>query len=170
MNKLKQYLTLARFQPQEHTRLRVDPSTRFGYVADEAGKPLRVDSRNMALVVPVYDWQVMKIDEDDPIALVLQEAAMQSPLKLPSLKTITRDFWVKNNTHVKAFLFYPSLHGKFYMPAGVPIYKSEILAPDRITCLGPAPFAGYYLQQGHSRGVLAHDKKGLRSLQVPPVA
>ena len=111
----------------------------------------------------------MHVDEDDPIALVLQEAAMQMPLKLPNPKSIDKTFWIKNNRHVKAFLMHPSLHGKFFIPVGVPIFKSDVLAPDRLTCLGPAQFAGYYVCYGHRRGVLAHDKKGLRSLQFTSV-
>jgi len=169
MNKLKQYLTLATFEPMETPFLHVDPATRFGYVADAEGNPQRIDSKHTRVAVPTYDWQVEGVDEDEPIAKVLQEAAMQSPLKLPNPSTIGRDFWVRNNRHTKVLLIHPSLYGKFLVAAGISIFKSDLLEPDRITCLGNAQFAGYYIKHGNRRGVLAHDKKGLRSFQFGSV-
>lgn len=169
MNQLRKYLTTVTFEPSESPRLRVDPATRFGHIVGPDGKPERIDSKFSLVTVPTFDWQAAHVDEDEPIALVLQEAAMQTPLKLPTPKILDASFWIKNNRHVKAFLIHPSLHGKFFIPIGVPVIKSEALEPDRLTCLGPAQFAGYYVCQGHRRGVLAHDKKGLRSLQFASV-
>lgn len=165
MNILKNFLTRYTAPPNEPPRIAVEPGTRFGWVIGKDGEPLRVDSNYTRVVVPVYDFSAAGIDEDEPMAKVLVEASRQAPLKLALPKQVDPMFWIKNNRHMKLFIFHPDLLGQLFLPVGVPTFKSAQLPRNQVTCLGPAASAGYYVQHGHERGILAHDKKGLLGIQ-----
>jgi hypothetical protein len=133
-------------------------------------EPLRVDSNFNIVDVPTYDLTAMGKDDDEVMSKVLAAAASQNPLKLAEPGQVDLFFWVKNNRHVKSILIHPSLVGKVRIPVGVPVYKSEALPKDQMTCLGPPSFAGFYVEHGHRRGILAHDKKGLLAVQFSVLA
>lgn len=162
---LRDFLTPITFGQGERVAVTVDPATRFGFVAEQDPSnpsklvPVRIDSNFSKAIVPVFDLAALKIDEDEAILRVLFEAGAASPLTMPSPKAMDQAFWVKNRTHREGILLNPK--SKVFLPVGIRAYRSELVDPMRVLLLGRAQHVGYYVQQGHRRGVLAHDKKGL---------
>lgn len=159
---LRDFLMGVEFKENETPSVKVDPATRFVFVSNlmelrEFG-PQRVDSAYSKVIVPVFDWARMKVNEDEEIIKVLFEAGNASPLNLPSPSSIDQAYWVRN-THKGGLIVNPKL--RFFVPLGLKVFRSEFAPEDSILLLGQPMNVGYYVQQGHRRGVCAHDKKGL---------
>lgn len=163
MGTLASLLTKVTFQGHENPAVAVDPATRFVFRAGPDGVE-RVDSAYRKVVVPMFDWQKLNVDEDVEIVKVLVEAAGTNPLKIPSPSKVDDIFWVKNRGW-KAVLFNPSLSGKFFLPDDLLIYTSTLVPENQILLVGQPNAVGFYAVKGNTVGVVTNKRQGLLQVQ-----
>lgn len=158
---LSAFLTPKSFPLGETIFLDVDPATQFAHMGTGEGEVERVSSRGR-VAVPVFDWRGWGLNEDAIIVKVLVAAASANPLKISSARDLSLSFWAKT-PGVRALLTHPSNRGKFEPP--VEVIVSEHVPADRVIVLKAATMAGYYVKQAARRNVLAHNKRGLLSVE-----
>lgn len=160
---LSTLLTPVVFDPSETPLVAVDAATRFAIVAAENG-PERVDSAYRKILVPMHDWQVKGVNEDEEIVRTLTEASAMNPLKMPSPAAVDPTFWVKNRGW-RAIFYNRAIRGKFFIPDGILSLMTPNVPADRLVLVGPAAMAGFYVKQGARRGVLSNCARGLLQVQ-----
>jgi len=155
---ISDFLTPTEHPLGEAIYLNIDPATRFGYMGTGEGNIKRVMSQGRVLV-PVFDWTGWGLDEEAILARILVEAATASPLKTPSLGRIDAAFWARN-PGARVVLSHPDNVG---FTAPVEVIASPEVPLDRIIVV--RSLAGYYVMQAARRNILAHNKRGLLSVE-----
>lgn len=135
--------------------LPMDPASEFGYIGDAEGNPERVRSRDRILV-PVFPWQQLGMDEPDILARILVEAAKANPLKLPKLSAASPKFWKP----YRGLLRHPSIE----VDAAIPQVSSREVPRDRVIVLtgGALPI---YVMKGLRRNVFVWHRQSLLSVE-----
>ena len=160
---LSKYLTPAVFDLNKDVFVKIHVGTHFGYTATAAGEPERVKGMPHVLITP-HDWQAGHVNEDTAIVKVMSAAADANPLKLGGPAKVQGAFWGKFRG-LQAVLMHPSMQGKFRVPLGPEVVKHEAMPEDRFVVIGTKMEAGIWVQQGFRRNVVAHNKRGLTSVQ-----
>ena len=158
---IKRFLTPKEFSLGEDIFLPMDPATQFGYLGTGEGGVDRISSRGRVLV-PVYDWRGWGLDEEAILIKVLVQAATASPLKVARIENINQAFWAKT-PGIRVVISNPSNVGSFSAP--VEVLSSVEVPGDRLIILKGSPMTGYYVKQAARRNILAHNKRGLLSVE-----
>lgn len=115
------------------------PEYQIVFYADAEGKPLR-DRLRVRMEVPLYEWAPEKVD--DIVVGVLNEASKGFTVTVPTWGDLSHSFWARRRGHLSAFIYHPSLEGKFSVPGPTVVFHSEAVDPHRVLCLGARGTSG----------------------------
>lgn len=160
---LSEALTLKVFTEAETPFVSLNPSTKFGFVADAEGQPVRVVGPRV--YVPMTDWRKDGIDESSIIGRVMVEMGAANPLNVPSPEAMRPQtgFWQKI-PNPRAILINPKSQGKFFQP-GIQTFALDVVPEGQLLLLRPAHMVGYWVIQGSKRGIVAHCKEGVMTIR-----
>ena len=136
--------------------LPMDPASEFGYIGGAEGDPERVRGQNRILV-PVYPWKPLGLDEEAILASILVEASKSNPLKVGKLSDTRREFW----RPYRALLRHPTVE---VPSAAIPQVASEEVPRDGVIIItGTA--TPLYVVQGNRRNIFAWHRRSLISVE-----
>lgn len=160
---LSEALVLKTFTETESPFVSLNPSTKFGFVGDAEGQAVRVVGPRV--YVPVTDYRKEGIDEHGVIARVLVEMGASNPMNVPNADALKAEtgFWQKI-PNPRAILVNPKSFGSYFQP-GIQTFQLDAVPEGRLIVLRPANMVGYWVMQGHARGVVAHCKEGVLSVR-----
>jgi hypothetical protein len=143
---------------------RMDPAVPMAWMIGPNKLPLKVHGLT-EVEVPIHYWETPQ-EETEAIIRVMASMAEGCPIGVVDVEALTRAFWTKLRFNHVACIFNPALHGKFFMPERTVGYRSELVATNRILCLGRPGKLGTLLSQRNRSGYILPIHKGIVTIRL----
>jgi len=146
----------------------MDPTLPMAYIVGPDRSPVKLQSR-VRIEVPMHVWDSPE-EELAAIVHVMAYMAERLPLTVSGPKAITRAFWTRLATNLKACVCNPELKGKFFIPERTAVVFSEALPANRILCLGLPRLAGTLLARDSGSGYVLPIQSGVTAIRLSSTA
>lgn len=162
---LKNFLALQPVRADETpVYYQMDPTLPMAYIIGPGKAPVKLHN-SVRIEVPIHMWGSLA-EELDAIVQVMAHMAERLPLSVSGPQAITRSFWTRLASNMKACICNPVLKGKIFIPERTAVIFSESLPANRILCLGLPRLAGTVLARHVGSGYVLPIQSGVTAIRL----